>query len=171
MFETYSDGALLSALGMSYAGAAVGFCFSVVGAVMLFLPHKAWLTRYKPRWPGLLLLVGALYLLIVSLMSVLVLRQEIARRRIVKGTTGRNFARRDIIWCGVNNMLTIRGVYDGKTIRPLPGEQLPEVEGEVPVQIIFQLEDTPASRLLRIREARPPLPFPVRELIDHERAL
>lgn len=70
----------------------------------------------------------------------------------------------------VSNMLTIRGVYDGKTIRPLPGERLPEVEGEVPVQIIFQLEDTPATRLLRIRGEHPPLPLPVRELIDHERA-
>ncbi|GIV17042.1 MAG: hypothetical protein KatS3mg022_2477 [Armatimonadota bacterium] len=66
-------------------------------------------------------------------------------------------------------MWTIRGVYDGKTIRPLPGERLPDVEGEVPVQIIFQLEDTPAARLLRIRGAHPPLPFPVRELADYER--
>lgn len=103
-------------------------------------------------------------------MDVWVLRQEIARRRSVEGAVGRNITRTDIIWYEVSNMLTVRGIYDGKTIRPLPGEQLPEVEGEVPVQIIFQLEDTPASKLLRIREAHPPLPFPVRELIDHERA-
>jgi hypothetical protein len=34
-------------------------------------------------------------------------------------------------------MLTIRGVYDGKTIRPLPGEPLPEVDREVEVRIVF----------------------------------
>lgn len=34
-------------------------------------------------------------------------------------------------------MLTIRGVYDGKTIKPLPDQPLPKVEGEIPVVITF----------------------------------
>lgn len=171
MFADYPDYALECALGMSFAAACIGFCFSIAGFVIAFLPHKAWRTGYKPRWPGFLLLAGGLYLLIAGITSMWGIRLEVIRRRAGENATGRNIVRTDMIWCGVNNMLTIRGVYDGKTIRPLPGEQLPEVEGEVAVQIIFQLEDTPASRLLRIREARPPLPFPVRELIDHERAL
>lgn len=103
-------------------------------------------------------------------MDVWVPRQEIAWRRTVEGATGRNIARTDIKWYEVCNMWTIHGVYDGKTIRPLPGERLPDVEDEVPVQIIFQLGDTTAAKLLRIRGSHPPLPFPVRELVDYERA-
>ena len=34
-------------------------------------------------------------------------------------------------------MLTIRGVYDGKTFRALPNEPLPMVVGETPVEIVF----------------------------------
>ncbi len=45
-------------------------------------------------------------------------------------------------------MLTIRGVYDGKTFRALPDEPLPEVEGEVLVTIIFEdLKDDGAKTL------------------------
>jgi|GEM_PF-1119198 len=170
MFADYPDYALDCALGMSYAAVCIGFCFSIPGFVIAFLPHKAWRTRCKPRWPGILLLAGGLYLLIAGIIGTWEMRQEINRRHADKNATGKNISRTDIIWYGVNNMLTIRGVYDGKTIRPLPGERLPEVEGEVPVQIIFQIEDTPAARLLRIRGSHPPLPFPVRELVDHERA-
>lgn len=35
---------------------------------------------------------------------------------------------------------TIRGIYDGKTVRPLPGEPLPNVEGEVMVEVVMRLE-------------------------------
>jgi|DewCreStandDraft_2_1066082.scaffolds.fasta_scaffold72180_2 hypothetical protein len=67
-------------------------------------------------------------------------------------------------------MLTIRGVYDGKTIRPLPGEPLPEVE----VRIVFcepvsTTDASPMETLFRIRDSHPPLPHPVRDLIDYER--
>lgn len=34
-------------------------------------------------------------------------------------------------------MMTIRGVYDGKNIKPLPTESLPAVDHEVPVAITF----------------------------------
>jgi len=44
----------------------------------------------------------------------------------------------------------IRGVYDGKTIRPLPTETLPEVEGEVPVEIVL-LDPAPDERQARQR--------------------
>jgi len=72
-------------------------------------------------------------------------------------------------------MLTIRGVYDGKTIRPLPGESLPEVEGEVEVRIVFcepvpTADASPMETLFRIRDSYPPLPHPVRDLIDYERS-
>jgi hypothetical protein len=71
-------------------------------------------------------------------------------------------------------MLTIRGVYDGKTIRPLPGEPLPEVDREVEVRIVFcepltPLDTSPMELLFRIRDSHPPLPYPVSELIEHER--
>lgn len=71
-------------------------------------------------------------------------------------------------------MLTIRGVYDGKTIRPLPGEPLPEVEGEVGVRIVFcepvpTADASPMETLFRIRDSHPPLPHPVRDLIDYDR--
>ena len=71
-------------------------------------------------------------------------------------------------------MLTIRGVYDGKTIRPLPGEPLPEVEGEVEVRIVFcepasPSDASPIEQLFRIRDSHPPLPHPARELIEYER--
>lgn len=34
-------------------------------------------------------------------------------------------------------MLAVRGVYDGKTVRILPTETVPEVLGEVSVAIVF----------------------------------
>jgi hypothetical protein len=37
-------------------------------------------------------------------------------------------------------VLTIRGVYDGKSFRALPSESVPVVDREVPVAIVF-LED------------------------------
>ncbi len=72
-------------------------------------------------------------------------------------------------------MLTIRGVYDGKTIRPLPGEPLPKVDGEVEVRIVFcepvaPLDTSPMELFFRIRDSHPPLPYPVSELIAHERS-
>ena len=42
-------------------------------------------------------------------------------------------------------MIAIRGVYDGKTFRALPGEVLPTVEREVPVNFVFLDEDQPPS--------------------------
>ncbi len=118
MFAGYPSDALC-ALGMSYAAACIGFCFSIAGFVIALLSHKAWRTRYKPRWPGILLLVGGLYLLIAGIIGAWQIRQEVIRRRASENATGRNIARMDIIWYEVSNVLTIRGVYDGKTIRPL----------------------------------------------------
>ena len=48
-------------------------------------------------------------------------------------------------------MVTIRGVYDGKAIKPLPTEALPAVDHEVPVAITF-LEDIPAGGDRRQRQ-------------------
>lgn len=77
-------------------------------------------------------------------------------------------------------MHAIRGVYDGKTIRAIQNEELPVVEGEVPVQIIFLESDFLGSdtkeqrlsliqRILSERDQRNPLSFPVRELIEDGR--
>jgi len=74
-------------------------------------------------------------------------------------------------------MLTIRGVYDGKTIRPLPGEPLPKVEGEVEVQIVF-LQPEPAAlqqwckalaQLRQMRQRMAPLQEPIKNLIEADR--
>jgi hypothetical protein len=77
-------------------------------------------------------------------------------------------------------MLTIRGVYDGKTFKVLPTEPLPEVQQEVPVAIIF-LEDIPietqrrqdqieiAERMRSAREAMPPLGISVKDLVEEGR--
>ena len=44
-------------------------------------------------------------------------------------------------------MLTIRGVFDGKTFRALPDEPLPMVVGEVPATLVLPNEAvTPANR-------------------------
>ncbi len=74
-------------------------------------------------------------------------------------------------------MLTIRGVYDGKTFRILPTEPLPSVDGEVPVAIVFlddiQVENTSrqyqteiAERMRAAREAMPPLGVSVKDLVE-----
>jgi hypothetical protein len=77
-------------------------------------------------------------------------------------------------------MLTIRGVYDGKTFKVLPTEPLPEVHQEVPVAIIF-LEDIPleaqrsqdqievAARMRAAREAMLPLGISVKDLVEEGR--
>jgi hypothetical protein len=74
-------------------------------------------------------------------------------------------------------MLTIRGVYDGKTFSALPNEPLPEVQGEVPVAIVFlkeiseekglpQEEMDVARRMRAARDEMPPLGMSVNELIE-----
>ena len=50
-------------------------------------------------------------------------------------------------------MVTIRGVYDGKDIKPLPTESLPAVDHDVPVAITF-LEEIPADGDRRRRQAQ-----------------
>ncbi|GIV21438.1 MAG: hypothetical protein KatS3mg023_3189 [Armatimonadota bacterium] len=92
MSAGYPDYAL-SALGMYYAAALIGFCFSVAGFVIAFLPDKAWRTKYKPRWPGILLLAGGLYLLVAGIVGAWQIRQEVTRRRTSENSTGRNIAR------------------------------------------------------------------------------
>ena len=76
-------------------------------------------------------------------------------------------------------MLAIKGIYDGKTIRPLATETLPEVEGEVPVLITFPgVKDAEAERRQRIetaermvaeRDAIEPLGCSVKDLIEEGR--
>lgn len=77
-------------------------------------------------------------------------------------------------------MLTIRGVYNGKTFSALPSEPLPRVKGEVPVAIVF-LEEVPleadrdrlqaeiAKRMRAARDAMLPLGVSVKELIEEGR--
>jgi hypothetical protein len=74
-------------------------------------------------------------------------------------------------------MLAIRGVYNGKTFRALPGEPLPHVQRDMPVAIIFLEEVSPeadkrqhqleVARCMRAaRDAMPPLGMRVKELIE-----
>jgi hypothetical protein len=77
-------------------------------------------------------------------------------------------------------MLTIRGVYDGTTVRPLPSEPMPIVDGEVPVAIVF-LEDLlteeekrqrqieAARRMRAARDAMEPLGVSIKDLIEEGR--
>lgn len=77
-------------------------------------------------------------------------------------------------------MLTIRGVYDGKTFRALPTEPLPTVHREVPIAIVF-LEDVAveaqgrghqvevARRMRAAREAMSPLGVSVKDLVEEGR--
>lgn len=77
-------------------------------------------------------------------------------------------------------MLTIRGVYDGKTFRILPAEPVPTVHREVPVAIVF-LEDVlieteknqnqveVAKRMRVAREAMSPLGMSVKDLVERGR--
>jgi hypothetical protein len=83
-------------------------------------------------------------------------------------------------------MLALRGVYDGKTIRLLPSETAPQVQGETPVAVIFLLEDIaylgkspeapakiPASvaaqQLDALRAKLGPIGVSVKDLIDEGR--
>ncbi len=72
---------------------------------------------------------------------------------------------------------TIRGIYDGKTIRPLPGEPLPEVEGEVMVEVVLRIDQQPASlhwrsalaELRQMRAQTPRLQESIKDLIEDQR--
>lgn len=77
-------------------------------------------------------------------------------------------------------MLTVRGVYDGTQIRPLPSETLPQVGREVPVAIVFLEEPIEgasdrlrfmeaARRMLAARDAMEPMSETMRELIEEGR--
>jgi hypothetical protein len=74
-------------------------------------------------------------------------------------------------------MWTFRGIFDGKTIRPLPGEPLPEVEGEVMVEVVLRLEPQSSSlgwksALSELRQKRvqiPRLQESIKDLIDDQR--
>jgi hypothetical protein len=74
-------------------------------------------------------------------------------------------------------MLTVRGIYDGKTFRVLPSERVPVVRRKVPVAIIF-LEDVAAEerkrkrqvevarRMRAARAAMEPLGMSVKDLVE-----
>jgi len=77
-------------------------------------------------------------------------------------------------------MLTIRGVYDGKTFKPLPTEPLPKIERAVPVAIVFleevsteeqlrQYQTEAAKRMRAAREAMSPLGVSVKDLVEQGR--
>ena len=74
-------------------------------------------------------------------------------------------------------MLTMQGVYDGKTFSALPSEPLPQGQGKVPVAIAFleevsladdggQRQVDVAKRMHAVRDAMPPLGVSVREIIE-----
>jgi hypothetical protein len=74
-------------------------------------------------------------------------------------------------------MLTIRGVYNGKTFSPLHNEPVPQVQEEVPVAIVFLKEVSPeangrerereaARRMRAARDAMTPLGTSVKDLIE-----
>lgn len=74
-------------------------------------------------------------------------------------------------------MLTIQGIYDGKTFSALPSEPLPRVQRQVPVAITFlvdvsleehgeQRQADVAKRMRAARDAMPPLGLSVKELIE-----
>lgn len=77
-------------------------------------------------------------------------------------------------------MLTIRGVYDGKTFKPLPTEPLPKIERVVPVAIVFledisteeqlrQYQIEAAKRMRAARKTMPPLGVSVKDLVEQGR--
>jgi hypothetical protein len=74
-------------------------------------------------------------------------------------------------------MWTIRGIYDGKTIRPLPGEPLPDVDGEVMVEVFLCIQQQPSfvrwkSALAELRQKRgqnPRLDESIKDLIEDQR--
>ncbi len=70
--------------------------------------------------------------------------------------------------------VVIRAVFDGKTARPLPGEPVPPIEGEVEVEIVLRDARAEQSRraIERLRQMRaevPPLDRPLHELIEEGR--
>jgi predicted AAA+ superfamily ATPase len=76
--------------------------------------------------------------------------------------------------------VVIRGVFDGKVARPLPGEPVPPIEGEVEVEIVLRRngEQTDAERtrqaierLRQMRESVPVLEVSLRELVEEGRRL
>lgn len=79
---------------------------------------------------------------------------------------------------GKKAMLAIRGVYDGKTFRALENEVIPDIEGEVPVALLFLGETSEivkarremAARNLRaLRDRMEPLGCSVKDLIEEGR--
>jgi len=72
-------------------------------------------------------------------------------------------------------MLTLRGIYDGKTIRILPSEPVPPVHREVPVAIIFLEDILPqeqteiAKRMRNARDRMAPLGMSVKDLVEQGR--
>jgi hypothetical protein len=77
-------------------------------------------------------------------------------------------------------MLTIRGVFDGKTVKVLPTESIPSVQRQVPVAIIFLEDVSDTDQICRnqiqvaqqMRAARAkmlPLGVSVKELVEQGR--
>jgi len=76
-------------------------------------------------------------------------------------------------------MLTIRGVYNGKTFRVLPSEPVPIVDREVPVAITFlegiveskkRLEQTAIAKRMRAARGKMlPLGLRVKDLVEEGR--
>lgn len=76
--------------------------------------------------------------------------------------------------------MTVRGVYDGASVKLLPAQPLPVVDHEVPVEIVFlddevsveekrQRQWEAARRMLAARDAMEPLGMPVKDLIEEGR--
>jgi hypothetical protein len=75
-------------------------------------------------------------------------------------------------------MIAIRGVYDGKTFRALENEEIPIINGEVPVALVFLHEtkevlkaqrETAARNLRALRDRMEPLGCSVKDLIADSR--
>lgn len=78
-------------------------------------------------------------------------------------------------------MLTIHGIYDGKSFRALPNERLPVVDREIPIAITFLEDDIAlraqqrqhlvplAKRMLAIRDAMLPLGTNTKALVEEGR--
>ena len=77
-------------------------------------------------------------------------------------------------------MHAVRGVYDEATVRLLPTEEPPQVNGEIEVEVRFPPQSEAeeavrvrraeaARRLLAARDSMPALEVPIWELIDDGR--
>ena len=78
-------------------------------------------------------------------------------------------------------MMTIHGVYDGKSFQALPNQRLPIADREIPVTITFLEDDVAlraqrrqhlvplAQRMLAIREAMLPLGRSTKALVEEGR--